>query len=75
MQPGSLAIASVRMKNAGTESRAFFVGYSIQDPIGEWHDAPSDSVQLGPGEEAHSREFRTESLRYLVTRLSRLRLE
>jgi hypothetical protein len=48
VQPGSLAIACVRMKNAGTEFRAFFVGYSIQDPIGEWHDAPSDSVSSVP---------------------------
>jgi hypothetical protein len=36
------------MKNADTEFRAFFVGYSIQDPIGEWHDAPSDSVSSVP---------------------------
>ncbi len=63
MQTGSPAIASVRVKNAGTESRTFFVGYSVRDPTGEWYDAPSDSVQLGPGEESDSREFRTESLK------------
>lgn len=62
MQTGSPAIASVRVKNVGTESRTFFVGYSVRDPTGEWYDAPSDSVELGPGEESDSREFRTESL-------------
>ncbi len=62
MQTGSPATASVRVKNAGTEPRTFFVGYSVRDPIGEWYDAPSDSVELGPGEESDSREFRTESL-------------
>ena len=62
VQTGSPAIASVRVKNAGTEPHTFFVGYSVRDPIGEWYDAPSDSVELGPGEESDSREFRTEPL-------------
>jgi endo-1,3-1,4-beta-glycanase ExoK len=62
VQTGSPATASVRVKNDGTESRTFFVGYSVRDPIGEWYDAPLDSVELDPGEESDSREFRTESL-------------
>jgi hypothetical protein len=56
---GNPAIASVGVKNASAELRTFFVGYSVRDPAGEWYDAPSDSMQLGPGEEADSREFRT----------------
>ncbi len=60
---GSPAIASVGVENVGTESRTVFVGYSVRDPAGEWYDAPSDSIQLGPGEESDSREFRTVPLR------------
>jgi endo-1,3-1,4-beta-glycanase ExoK len=73
VQTGSPAIASVRVKNNGTEFRTFFVGYSVRDPTGKWYDAPSDSVGLGPGEESDSREFRTESLKtsgYYDTRVS-----
>ena len=62
VQIGSPAIASVVVENAGTESRTLFVGYSVRDTTGEWYDAPSDSVQLDPGEESDSREFRTEPL-------------
>lgn len=40
VQAGSPAIASVRVKNAGNESRTFFIGYSVRDPTGEWYDAP-----------------------------------
>lgn len=48
--PGDVAASSVEVENAGPERRTFWVGYSVRDGAGEWHDAPSAPVTLNPGE-------------------------
>jgi hypothetical protein len=62
VQIGSPATASVTVKNAGTESHTFFIGYSVRDADGEWYDAPPRSVELGPDEESPDQELTTEPL-------------
>ncbi len=73
IQPGSPAVASVQIKNAGPEEHKLWIGYSVQDSAGEWHDAPVSSVELGSGEESEVRELSTEPLDtpgYYRTRVS-----
>ena len=69
---GSPAGASVSIENTGGEDRTFFVGYSVQDPAGEWHDAPSSTVELAAGDQT-TQELRTEPLEmtgYYASRVS-----
>lgn len=49
---GDEAVSSLRFENTGDERRTFWVGYSVRDGAGGWHDAPADSVALKPGEES-----------------------
>ena len=73
IQPGNPAVASMRIKNTGTEEHTFWLGYSVQDAAGEWHDAPAAPVDLGSGEESDSQELSTEPLEtpgYYRTRAS-----
>ncbi len=44
--------ATLRLQNTGAEDRTFWVGYSVRDPEGEWHDAPLEPVELASGEES-----------------------
>ena len=48
--PGQTAASSVRVKNTGERSRTFWVGYSVGDGTGRWHDVPSNPVKLKPGQ-------------------------
>lgn len=59
---GSSTTASAQVKNTGAEGRGFWIGYSVQDPNGEWHDAPPSEIELQPGEESGTRELSTEPL-------------
>ena len=49
--------ATVRLENIGTEARTFWIGYSVRDPGGEWHDAPPAPVELASGEESTAYEL------------------
>lgn len=62
MRAGSPASASVYVENTGNEDWTFFVGYSVRDSTGEWHDAPPRSVELAAGEEAAASELLTPPL-------------
>ncbi len=62
LQPGSPAAISVRVKNTGPEDHRLWIGYSVQDPAGEWHDAPASPVDLGSGEESDTQELSTAPL-------------
>jgi len=73
IQPGSSAPVSVRVKNAGARARTLWIGYSVQDPAGEWYDAPASPVELASGEESGDRGLSTEPLEtpgYYRTRVS-----
>ncbi len=73
LRPGDAASASARVKNTGSEAHTFFVGYSVRDTAGEWSDAPSVPVELGPGEESGGTELRTPPLEtpgYYAARVS-----
>jgi hypothetical protein len=73
LQPDSPAVASVRIKNTGAEDRTLWIGYSVQDSAGEWHDAPASPVNLDSGEESDAQELSTEPLEtpgYYRTRVS-----
>lgn len=48
-EPGGEAVSSLRVRNNAPEERTFWVGYSVQDPGGYWHDAPARRVTLEPG--------------------------
>ena len=62
IHPGSPAITSVRIKNTGAENHTLWIGYSVQDSAGEWHDAPAIPVELASGEESDAQELSTEPL-------------
>lgn len=51
-QPGEEAVSSIRLRNNTSERHTFWVGYSVQDAGGNWHDAPARPVQLEGGESA-----------------------
>ncbi len=73
IQPGNLATASVRIKNAGTEDHKFWIGYSVQDSAGGWHHAPAIPVKAAAGEESPLQKLSTEPLEtpgYYKTRVS-----
>jgi endo-1,3-1,4-beta-glycanase ExoK len=70
---GSPATVSVRIKNTGAEDRTLWIGYSVQDPTGGWHDAPANPVELAAREESDTQELSTEPLEtpgYYKTRVS-----
>lgn len=48
-QPGDKVTSSLRLKNDTREEHTFWIGYSVQDAGGNWHDAPARPVQLEGG--------------------------
>ncbi len=46
-KPGDRAVSFLRLRNNTPEKHTFWVGYSVQDPDGNWHDAPVSPVRLG----------------------------
>jgi hypothetical protein len=48
--PGDEAISSLKLRNAGDGKHTFWVGYSVQDEGGNWHDAPAHPTRLESGE-------------------------
>jgi hypothetical protein len=62
LRPGNPATASVRVKNTSAESQTLWIGYSVRDPAGEWHDASPSFLELEPGEESDARELSTQPL-------------
>jgi Glycosyl hydrolases family 16 len=59
---GKPATASVRVKNTSAGHRTLWIGYSVRDPTGEWHDAPPSPVELGFGEKSNAQELSTQPL-------------
>lgn len=47
---GERVSAYVTIKNTGEVEWTFYVGFSVQDPKGEWWDAPYESITLKAGE-------------------------
>ncbi|QIN77570.1 family 16 glycosylhydrolase [Rubrobacter marinus] len=73
VRPGDPAVASVRIKNTGSEAHTFSVGYSVRDAEGGWIDALVVPVEAGPGEESPETELRTPPLEapgYYAARVS-----
>lgn len=51
-QPGEEAVSSMRLENNIPEKHTFWVGYSVRDEGGNWHDAPARPVRLEGGKSA-----------------------
>ncbi len=49
-RPGDEAVSSLRLRNITREERTFWIGYSVQDEGGIWHDVPARPVHLQGGE-------------------------
>lgn len=49
LHPGDTAVAALRVRNGGPAPRRVWIGYSVQDPAGAWHDVPAHPAVLGPG--------------------------
>ncbi|CAN5812664.1 hypothetical protein BH23ACT11_BH23ACT11_01640 [soil metagenome] len=49
-RPGDEVDSSLHLRNTSREKRTFWIGYSVQDEGGAWHDAPSSPIQLAAGE-------------------------
>lgn len=63
LSSGSSAIASARIENTGAEEHTLWIGYSVQDSAGDWHDAPAIPVELASGEESDAQELSTGPLK------------
>lgn len=50
VSPGQKAASSARIKNTGGRLHTFWIGYSVRDGAGRWHDVPSQPVRLKPGQ-------------------------
>ncbi len=50
--PGGRAASALRFHNADGEPRRFWVGCSVRDPRGEWHDVPARALEVGGGTES-----------------------
>ena len=48
-RPGEEAVSSLRLKNNTPKKHTFWIGYSVQDSGGNWHDAPVRRVVLAAG--------------------------
>ncbi len=55
-------LASSRMESTGTIRHTYWMGYSVQNPKGEWYDAPAIPVELTPGQDSGARGFTTRPL-------------
>lgn len=53
---GDGVISSLRFKNTGDGEHTFWVGYSVRDGAGDWHDAPAAPISVGPGEESDAQK-------------------
>lgn len=51
---GEEATSLLRFENTGRESDTFWVGYSVRDELGQWHDIPARRVTLGAGKESET---------------------
>lgn len=49
---GDEVVSSLSFENTSDDKSTFWVGYSVQDTLGRWHDAPVKRVTLEPGESA-----------------------
>lgn len=56
-------LASSGMRSTGTIRHTYWMEYSVQDPTGEWYDAPAIPVELTPGQDSGARGFTTKALR------------
>ncbi len=50
LESGAAAPASVEVENPGSQEGVFWVGYSVRDARGTWHDAPPTPVEADAGE-------------------------
>lgn len=51
-QPGDEVVSSLRLENNLPERHTFWIGYSVRDAGGSWHDAPVRRSTLKPEESA-----------------------
>ncbi len=49
---GEEATSLLRFENTGRKSGTFWVGYSVRDEVGQWHDVPARWVRLEAGKES-----------------------
>lgn len=52
---GDTVVSAVEIKNTGAEDGTFWIGYSVRDETGQWHDSPARRVSLQPDEESGPR--------------------
>lgn len=50
--PHGEAVSQLQFRHDGSQTRTFWVGYSVRDPAGRWYDVPAASVSVAPGEDA-----------------------
>ena len=49
---GAAAVSEIVVRNGSDRERVVWIGYSVQDPAGQWYDVPAHPVTLAPGEES-----------------------
>lgn len=49
---GDTVVSTLEIKNTGAEDRTFWIGYSVRDETGRWHDSPARRVSLQTDEES-----------------------
>lgn len=52
LRPGDAAVSTVVVRNNQEEELRLWIGYSVQDPGGRWHDVDPHSISLEPGKES-----------------------
>ncbi len=53
--PGDRVTATLQWSHQQEDSQTFWVGYSLMDPAGQWHDVPAQQVRLNPGSKRTTR--------------------
>lgn len=49
LMPGDTAASALVVRNAGLATHTFWIGYSVMDPAGRWHDVAPSPVPLAAG--------------------------
>lgn len=48
LSPGDTALSTLDVRSLAAEPRTLWIGYSVGDPAGGWHDVPARRVDLEP---------------------------
>lgn len=54
---GEEATSTLRFENTGREPGTFWVGYSVRDELGQWHDVPARQVRVEAGEQSSTQRL------------------